>query len=162
MQPKTLEEAFTNNIDCRFVPGHPAYMVDEHGNLYGRSGRRRSLKPDKRGYVRCVLTDGRGPRTLYLHRIVWEAFNGKTDGEVHHRDGDPANNSVINLATDSARSSGRPVVAFDEVEEIGFSSITAAAHTMAGKATAAANIHRALKRGSPAYGYHWRYAVTQH
>ena len=49
--------------------------------------------------VSGYYASGRGYRTTYMHRAVWEHYCGPIpDGmHVHHKDGDPANNLLSNL-----------------------------------------------------------------
>ena len=51
------------------------------------------------GYMRVTLSKGGKPKTHYVHRIVYEAFNGKIpEGyEINHIDEDKCNNSISNL-----------------------------------------------------------------
>lgn len=53
------------------------------------------LEKKSDGYSRCWLAGKR----LYLHRLVWEYFNGliPMDSVVDHVDGDKENNSLENL-----------------------------------------------------------------
>ena len=53
------------------------------------------MKPTKDGYMR-YRADG---RKQFEHRLVWEAHYGKIPGgmQIHHIDGDKANNAIENL-----------------------------------------------------------------
>ena len=47
------------------------------------------------GYFRCF----KNKKVILMHRYVWEYYNGPIpeDYDVHHIDGDPANNDISNL-----------------------------------------------------------------
>ena len=62
-------------------------------------GRQRSLKAQATGHMNVTLSLENVFTTVRVHRLVAEAFLGPIpDGaQVHHIDGDPANNRVENL-----------------------------------------------------------------
>ena len=70
------------------------YYVSREGDVYSTSSERflRS-HPDAKGYHRITLQGA----TYRLHRLVYEAWVGGRPPVVHHRDGDPTNNSLDNL-----------------------------------------------------------------
>jgi hypothetical protein len=81
------------------------YMVGPVGFIYKRGEGLVSQRDDGRGY-RCVTVlckDGQR-RTLKVHRIVWEWFNGDIPQGIHvdHIDGDKTNNHIDNLRLLSA------------------------------------------------------------
>lgn len=51
------------------------------------------------GYYQIAVTNNNLPKRCYVHRLVWEAFNGAIpDGyEIDHIDENKANNSLANL-----------------------------------------------------------------
>ena len=53
----------------------------------------------KAGYFQIGVTNNYLPKRCYVHRLVWEAFNGPIpDGfEIDHVDENKANNSLNNL-----------------------------------------------------------------
>lgn len=57
------------------------------------------LKPamDKCGYVRFAIMINKKLTTFKLHRVVCEVFNGKSNLEVNHIDGNKSNNHSTNL-----------------------------------------------------------------
>ena len=58
------------------------------------------LKPQsKRGYMFVSLYKNGSVKQLFVHRLVWEAFNGPIpEGlEINHMDENPANNRLDNL-----------------------------------------------------------------
>lgn len=82
------------------------YYVTSKGEIYSAVCRGYLRKePKKIGaetvkrYVVCILTDWEGKRhNKYLHRVVFEAFNGEVPNrDVHHIDENKRNNSLDNL-----------------------------------------------------------------
>lgn len=72
------------------------YEASSHGRVFSKISKRiLALRHRKSGYV-AVKFSGREFR---LHRIVWEAFNGKIPDkmEINHIDGDKKNNRLDNL-----------------------------------------------------------------
>lgn len=74
------------------------------GKKYKISLQTKFLKPSDNGcgYLRVLLRDkftGRS-KNMYLHRLVASAFIPNPNGlsDVHHKDGNPYNNKVENLA----------------------------------------------------------------
>ena len=94
------------------APSAPALLISETGRVIRLASSRRKgkgwqtfpeveLKPRRigAGYLAISSKDRGAKRTLYLHRLVAEAFLGKPaeTNEVNHKDGNKANNSVLNL-----------------------------------------------------------------
>ena len=94
------------------APSAPTLLVSETGKVVRMASSRRKgngwqtfpeleLKPRRigAGYLAINSKDRGVKRTLYLHRLVAEAFLGKPIdcNEVNHKDGDKANNNVSNL-----------------------------------------------------------------
>lgn len=76
------------------------YQASNNGKIYSKSTKReRSLGNHHTGYLNCCLSKNNAPKTFSVHRLVWEAFNGKIpDGfHVDHIDGDRHNNKLENL-----------------------------------------------------------------
>jgi len=60
----------------------------------------RDYDDGKNGYRKIKLTGDSGKRVMfYVHRLVWQAFNGpiREKHEIDHVDGDYANNALENL-----------------------------------------------------------------
>lgn len=76
--------------------------IDSGGNR--RRGLVRRAAPDRKGYLRVQLHRSGSRKSAKVHRLVLEAFVGPCppDMEGCHGDGDPANNSLINLRWDTA------------------------------------------------------------
>lgn len=79
-------------------PVHKDYGATRDGRAWSRkSGEWRELAPranKKTGYF-SITADG---KTLYIHRLVYECFNGQLcQGQVRHKDGNRANNRLSNL-----------------------------------------------------------------
>jgi hypothetical protein len=160
------------------------YLIGSLGDVvsvvYGRE-KKRNVTTGRDGYVRVVLTDGKGGMfTRYVHRLVSEAFIPNPEGlsDVNHKDMDKRNNCVQNLewvshrdnlmkaiaikgdwrAEAASRKLSKAVVAQDvqSGEEWEFASARAWAVSN-GNANMAANICRAIQTGRSAYGYYWRF-----
>ncbi len=86
------------------IPGYEGlYEVSSFGHVksleFYRS-KRGSLKPsvDMFGYERVVLYKQAEPKTFQVHRLVGVAFLGvKENDKIDHMDGNPGNNSLLNL-----------------------------------------------------------------
>lgn len=86
------------------VPSFPQFKVSDTGEVFGVRGKRRP-SINKKGYRNIIIYCGGGRHTtkrksMSIHRMVWEAFNGAIpEGLViRHRDNNPANNHLSNLA----------------------------------------------------------------
>lgn len=82
------------------------YEVSNYGRIrslrYRGSYRITELTPQNngRGYLFVGLRD-KGPKNMfYMHRIVWESFNGKIPDnlQINHMDCNPQNNRLDNLS----------------------------------------------------------------
>lgn len=87
------------------------YMVNEDGQIMSvprcvlckdgktKQVKQRILKPAKyrNGYLFILLCKGGTKKQRMIHRIVMEAFYGKSQLEVNHKDGNKANNALANL-----------------------------------------------------------------
>lgn len=87
------------------VKEYPNYQVSHKGNIrslnYNRTGVVKNMipKPDKWGYLICVLRNKNGKKTLHIHRLVSDVFipNPNRLSQINHIDGDKNNNSINNL-----------------------------------------------------------------
>lgn len=64
------------------------------------------LKPiDSNGYRRVRLCKNGNKKLFRVHRVVWEAFNGKIEPglQVNHKDEDKSNNNITNLEVLTAK-----------------------------------------------------------
>ena len=160
------------------IKGYENYLVTEQGQIIN-SKTGRTLKPSiaTNGYCRVSLRKNGQTKTLYIHRIVAEAFipNPNNYNEVNHIDEDKTNNSVENLEwvahkanvhhatcqqrkgeTNTARN-GRPVLCV-ETNQI-YASTTAIEKELGyNKGTIWQACNGKIKT---AYGYHWVYAENQ-
>jgi len=55
------------------------------------------LSPNTRGYPSICLCSGNNKRTYKVHRLVLEAFVGKSDLQVNHKNGNKFDNRLENL-----------------------------------------------------------------
>lgn len=79
------------------------YLVSNLGNVKSMSawknGGLMKLKPNRYGYYRINLCLDMKRETVFVHRIVWEAFNGVIPDtlQINHIDGNKTNNRLDNL-----------------------------------------------------------------
>ena len=90
-----------NEIDIKDLAsfrGSP-YYASKDGQIYNIS-KKTKMRFEKTGnYYRVQCYYNLGGKHYFVHRIVWESFNGPIpDGyEINHTDGDPHNNALNNL-----------------------------------------------------------------
>lgn len=72
--------------------------VSDDGHVWNKSGKE-LLFEDIRGYKRLSRHFKRGSKHIFVHRLVWETFNGPIpDGYViDHRNRDRADNNLDNV-----------------------------------------------------------------
>lgn len=97
----------TGREEWRVIASYPDYAVSSLGNIkrvlpdhYGRGvGRVMTPVVGNHGYLVVTLHNHGKQRTLLIHRIVCEAFNGPAPDEFHaaHSDGNKRNNTAANL-----------------------------------------------------------------
>lgn len=92
----------TNTVPVKGYDGK--YLVDEFGNVYtvrrrGTSGGILPQRKNSTGYMRVDLQRGKTKHSVFVHRLVADAFIPKIDGKnvVNHKDGNKLNNHVSNL-----------------------------------------------------------------
>ena len=77
------------------------YQVSNIGNIRGLK-RNHYLKHNvtNLGYHRVCLCKNNKKRNFFIHRLVWEAFNGKIPQgmQINHLDENPSNNCLDNLS----------------------------------------------------------------
>ena len=84
------------------LDGFSKYEVSELGQIIKIRDKKpmRDYDDGKNGYRKIKLTADAGKRTMfYVHRLVWQAFNGPIPPkiEIDHMDGGYANNALCNL-----------------------------------------------------------------
>lgn len=74
------------------------YQVSDLGRVR-RNGRELSQSRNEHGYSRVSLCKNGKPKTLYVHRLVAEAFVPNPLGlpEINHKDENPSSNAASNL-----------------------------------------------------------------
>ena len=80
---------------------HQRYSVDDSGRVFNAMTGKQ-LKPGKnsRGYMTVSLYDGSSPKkakSFLVHRLIAEAFLGKNDLQINHKNGDKTDNRLENL-----------------------------------------------------------------
>ena len=84
------------------LDGFGRYEISELGRVRNARTKIPMLDYDdgKNGYRKIKLTSDGGKRTMfYVHRLVWQTFNGPIlpKFEIDHMDGSYANNALCNL-----------------------------------------------------------------
>jgi len=85
----------------RQIPSHPNYSATDGGRVVRTRpgthrtyvGRALNPKPDRAGYLRVSLDY----KSVYVHRLVAEAYYGPSELEVNHKNGIKSDNSPKNL-----------------------------------------------------------------
>lgn len=81
------------------VPGYEGiYQVSNNGdvlNLFTGKILKQSIATH--GYCNYGLFKNGKRKTISAHRLVWESFNGKTDKQIDHINGNKQDNRLINL-----------------------------------------------------------------
>lgn len=72
------------------------YKVSDQGNIHGPRGVTMG-NPDKDGYLRMALCNHTIKKYVRIHRVVAEAFLGKNELHVNHKDSNVTNNHISNL-----------------------------------------------------------------
>lgn len=83
------------------APGHPRYEVSDDGRVRLKSGALMRPGVNKNGYVQAVLWSGSSYTTVYMHRLVCEAFHGPPPlpkMDAAHGNGIRSDNRASNLA----------------------------------------------------------------
>lgn len=77
----------------------PNYLISNIGNVMNIKTRKILKHQIKKGYHRLELTSIDGRRSLYVHRLVAEAFilNPENKPQVNHINGNKDDNSIENL-----------------------------------------------------------------
>lgn len=81
------------------------YEVSSTGQVRNCRGKLLRPGPDHNGYLKCVLCKKGKTKTIYIHRLVAQAFipNPMYLKQVNHKDEDKSNNNVDNLEWCTAR-----------------------------------------------------------
>lgn len=80
------------------LTSYPDYAVNALGQVFSFKTYK-ILKPliSSVGYEQVCLYGGTGPKRPFIHRLVAEAFLGRSNLDVNHKDGNPRNNKLENL-----------------------------------------------------------------
>ena len=79
------------------------YQMDQNSEIYRllENGQKRKLSPyiNPRGYLEVCLCKNGKQRTVLLHKLLWETFNGPVPKEcqIHHLDKNRQNCNLSNL-----------------------------------------------------------------
>jgi hypothetical protein len=75
------------------------YHISDKGDVFNRNGNMMKPRYTPNGYMQACLRIDKRYKYIYVHRAVYEAFNGIIpDGlEINHIDGNKLNNHVNNL-----------------------------------------------------------------
>lgn len=86
-------------INYREIPNWGNYLAYEDGRIFSLS-RNKFIKvwPNKNnGYAQVMLRDKDRYQLCYVHRLIYECFNGDINGQITHIDNDKLNNAANNL-----------------------------------------------------------------
>ena len=88
-----------NSTTYKRHPIHHHLFVGDNGTCYNTSGKNTILNPspNSKGYVKIKLTINKIKKTISMHRLVLETFEGISDKEVNHKNKITTDNSVGNL-----------------------------------------------------------------
>lgn len=77
----------------------PGYFACENGDIIGKRGHALNGKITWDGYREVVLSEGARRRSVRVHRLIMEAFEGVAPKaiQVNHKDGNKLNNCLSNL-----------------------------------------------------------------
>lgn len=84
--------------DQKIIPGLQGYTASSDGRLF-RNGKEIAGSENATGYKRTVVFIDGKRKDVFIHRLVAEAFFGKSDEgyTVNHIDGNKKNNDISNL-----------------------------------------------------------------
>ncbi len=169
----------------RPIQDYPDYCITEDGTVYSRrlTGKWRKRKPRlyPDGYRRIVMCSERGQKTLYVHRLIAQAWVSNPDNkpDVNHIDHVPANNHASNLEwvthAENLRKArehwgswatghcGKPLIITNAAtkEETEWPSARHWAITT-GNPHRVGNISKAIRTGRAAYGHYFRFKDPAH
>lgn len=86
-------------IKSRVIPNWENYLAYDDGRIFSLN-RRKFVKvwPNKNnGYLQVMLRNRNKYKLCYVHRIIYECFNGEINGQITHIDKDKSNNRAENL-----------------------------------------------------------------
>lgn len=159
------------STDWMPVVGYPNYIISNIGEVQNISTKR-ILKPalNPRGYYEVNLWKNNKGTTLQIHRLVYISFSGDNNLNgyvINHIDGNKQNNNYLNLEKVTyqennlhaeyvikTHSSAKAVIQLDEEKNVikEYPSIA-----QAFRETDINNIGRAIKEGTRAGGFYWRF-----
>lgn len=101
-----FSKSYLNEIWKPVVGYYGLYEVSSFGRVrslnYNKTGTGKIMKPNKskKNYLRVELWKNRKQQRFFVHRLVWEAFNGPIpEGmQCNHLDENPQNNRLENLS----------------------------------------------------------------
>ena len=74
------------------------YIINREGTIISLKKNKEITHKDDRGYCKVQLSRDGIKKTFYVHRLVWDTFNGLNEGmTINHKDGNRSNNCIDNL-----------------------------------------------------------------
>ena len=157
------------------------YEVTADGAVYSNRGKRklRKFSVGKDGYCRILLCKDGKNTTHYIHRLVWERFNGDIPAKmtINHKDMNKENNCLDNLEMMTQAENlahARKLKKWNYKKKPksiyrkkildgrwvdGYSTYQEAADSVGGNAS---NIFNAVKNGCLSHGYIWKKKNCSH
>ncbi len=94
------DKLFTETRAWKKVVGFPSYRISEDGRIFGEKLKKlRRLSLQDSGYLRLGLARDKQRTSLYVHKLVAQAYISNPRGYpiVNHKDGNKQNNNISNL-----------------------------------------------------------------
>lgn len=88
-----------NLIKSAEIPNWENYLAYSDGRVFSKTRNKfvKAFVNKNNGYYQVMLRCKDKYKLYYVHRLIYECFNGKVEGQITHNDGNKLNNSLDNL-----------------------------------------------------------------